>query len=173
MNRWNRWDEYLAQAEKAMVAFLLSMMILLAFLQIVLRNFFATGISWGDGVVRYLVLWVGFIGATLAVKEGKHINMEVFSRWVFGRGRIYLNGISHLCSTFICGLLTFAAIKFVHFEAQMGNTTFLGLPVWLPEMIIPTTFGLMAFRFAMRFFMELAKIRNLESDAEKIKAPCP
>jgi C4-dicarboxylate transporter DctQ subunit len=167
----NRWDEYFARAEKILVVFLLSIMILLAFLQIVLRNFFATGLSWGDEVVRYLVLWVGFIGATLAAKEGKHINMEVFSRWVFGRGRIYLNGISLFCSAFICGLLTFAALKFVHFEAQMESTTFLGLPVWLPELIIPMTFGLMAFRFAIRFFMELAKIQDPKSDPQNIKAP--
>jgi TRAP-type C4-dicarboxylate transport system permease small subunit len=32
----------------------------------------------------------------------------------------------------------------------MGTTTMFGLPIWLPELIIPITFALMTFRFALR-----------------------
>ena len=86
MSRWQRWDEILGRVEKFLLAAMLSIMILLAFLQIILRNVFSSGISWGDPLVRYLVLWVGFIGASLASKEGKHITIEVFSRWFSGSG---------------------------------------------------------------------------------------
>lgn len=166
MNRWNQLDEFISRVEKTLVVFLLSLMILVAFLQIVLRNFFATGLSWGDVLVRYLVLWVGFIGAALATREGKHITIEVFSRWVSGRGEIYLKAIAQLCSLCICGLLTYAAIKFINFEVQMESTTFLGIPAWILEFIIPMTFGLMTFRFALQFFKELAKILTPDSDPE-------
>ena len=77
MNQWERLDETIARIEKYLLVLLLSLMIVLAFLQIVLRNFFETGLSWGDVLVRYLVLWVAFIGAALATKEGRHINMEI------------------------------------------------------------------------------------------------
>ena len=164
MNRWDQLDDIISKVEKTLVVFLLSLMILVAFLQIVLRNLFATGLSWGDVLVRYLVLWVGFIGATLATKEDKHITIEVFSRWVSGRGEIYLNAIAHLCSLCICSLLTYAAIKFINFEFQMKSTTFLGIPAWIFEFIIPLTFGLMTLRFALRFFKEIAKIMTPNSD---------
>jgi TRAP-type C4-dicarboxylate transport system permease small subunit len=166
MNRWDRVDELIAKVELILVVFLLSLMILVAFLQILLRNLLATGLPWGDPLVRYLVLWVGFIGAALAVKEGKHITMEVIPRWVSGRRSIYLNAISHLYSTFVCGLLTFAALKFICFEARMGGSPFLALPVWLPELIIPITFGLMTFRYALRLFRECAGSLNLERGPE-------
>ncbi len=150
MNRWDRLDDIISRVEKILIVFLLSLMIAVAFSQIILRNFFATGFSWGDVLVRYLVLWVAFIGAALATKEGKHINIEVFSRWVSAKGRIYLNAASHLCSLIICGLLTFAALKFIQLEAQIGSTTFFRLPLWLPELIIPITFGVMTLRFTLR-----------------------
>jgi len=51
-------DEKISQVEKVLIAALLTVMLLLAFLQIVLRNFFATGIDWSDSLVRYLVVWV-------------------------------------------------------------------------------------------------------------------
>jgi TRAP-type C4-dicarboxylate transport system permease small subunit len=160
MNRWDKLDENIARVEKILVVVFLSSLMLTAFLQIILRNFFASGISWGDVLIRYLVLWVAFIGAALATREGKHINMEVFSRWISNRGKKYLNRLSHLCSAGICGLLTYAAIKFIQFEAQMGSMTILELPIWVPELIIPLTFGLMTFRYALRFFNSFNKVSN-------------
>ncbi|MBW2450286.1 MAG: TRAP transporter small permease [Deltaproteobacteria bacterium] len=157
---WDRFDEKLSRVEQAFVTILLTVMILMAFFQIVLRNFFDTGISWGDSLVRYLVVWVGFIGAAIATKEGKHINIDVASRWLTGPQSNYIRLVSHFFSAVICGLLTLAAIKFLRFEAQMGSTAFFKLPVWVPEIIIPVTFGLMTLRFAVRFLSELARIRR-------------
>jgi C4-dicarboxylate transporter DctQ subunit len=160
MNRWQQWNETLGRVEKFLVAAMLSVMILLAFLQIVLRNAFSSGISWGDPLVRYLVLWVGFIGASLAAKEGKHITIEVFSRWFSGHSRLYLKAISYLVSAGVCGLLTFAGWTFVQNEAQMGGTTFLKIPGWIPQLIIPVTFAIITLRFIFSFCAELANIFN-------------
>ncbi len=163
MDIWDRIDQKISQVEQVFITVLLTMMILMAFSQIVLRNFFDTGISWGDSLVRYLVVWVGFIGAAIATREDKHINIDVVSRWLTGLQGNCIQFISHFFSTAVCGLLTLAAIKFIHFEAQMGSTTFFGLPVWIPEIIIPVTFGLMTLRFAIRFFREYAKVRRHEA----------
>jgi C4-dicarboxylate transporter DctQ subunit len=163
---WDRLDEKISRVEQVFVTILLTMMILTAFFQIVLRNFFDTGISWGDSLVRYLVVWVGFIGAAIATKEGKHINIDVVSRWLTGLESNYIRLVSHFFSAGICGLLTLAAIKFVIFEAQMGSTAFLKLPVWVPEIIIPVTFGLMTLRFAVRFISEFARIRSYDFKQE-------
>jgi C4-dicarboxylate transporter DctQ subunit len=158
MSRIEQLNEILGRVEKHLVVVMLTVMILLAFLQIVLRNAFSTGISWGDSLVRYLVLWVGFIGASLATKEGKHITIEVFSGWFSGISVLYLKMIAHLVSAFICGLLTMAGWTFVLNEAQMGSSTFLKIPVWIPQVIIPVTFALMTLRFLISFYTELAII---------------
>ena len=143
-------DEHISRLEQILIAALLTVMILMAFSQIVLRNFFATGIAWGDSLVRYLVVWVGFIGAAIAVKEDKHITIDVLARWITRAGESTIQSISHFSSTVICGLLTWAGIKFIWFEAQMGGTSFFNLPVWVPELIIPVTFGLMTLRYTLR-----------------------
>ncbi len=168
---WDRLDEKISQVEKVFITILLTMMILVAFSQIVLRNFFDTGISWGDSLVRYLVVWVAFIGAAIATKEGKHINIDVVSRWFTGSESNYIHLISHLFSAVICGFLTLAAIKFLRFEVQMGSTAFFKLPVWIPEIIIPVTFGLMTLRFAIRFLREFVRIRrhDLKQEFEEEK----
>jgi TRAP-type C4-dicarboxylate transport system permease small subunit len=166
MDIWNQLDEKLGRAEQIMVALFLSVMILIAFLQIVLRNFFSTGISWGDSLIRYLVVWVGFIGAALATKEGKHISIEVASKWITGPKSYYFQVCSNLISAAVCGCLTYAAIKFLIFEAQMGTTSFFDLPAWIPEIIIPVTFAIMTLRFTLRFINELIQI-HFETRREK------
>ena len=166
MHIWDRLDEKISRVEQVSITILLTMMILMAFFQIVPRNFCDTGITWGDSLVRYLLVWVGFIGAAIATKEGKHITIDVVSRWLTESKSNTIRLISHFFSAAICGLLTLAAIKFIRFEAQMGSIAFFKLPVWVPEIIIPVTFGLMTLRFAVRFFSEFARSRRHDFNQE-------
>jgi C4-dicarboxylate transporter DctQ subunit len=161
MDGWERVDEVLDRIEQNLLVIFLSSMILIAFLQIVLRNFFATGLGWGDLVLRNLVLWVGFIGATLATREGKHINIDVVSRWLPPLWKNLVTLITHLFSFLICFLLTLAALKFIKNEAQMGNVTFLNIPGWIPALILPITFGLMTFRFGLRSLKNFSMIGKI------------
>ena len=164
MNIWDKFDNKISSLETVLVTILLALMILAAFSQIVLRNFFATGIDWGDALVRYLVVWVAFIGAAIATREGKHITIDLLSRWLTGGGSIAIQALACFFSAVICGLLTLAAIKFIWFEAQMGGTAFFKLPVWVPELIMPVTFGLMTLRFVMGMFGEIGKIGHRKDE---------
>jgi TRAP-type C4-dicarboxylate transport system permease small subunit len=167
MNRWERADEIIDRVEQISLVVLLSSMIVIAFFQIVLRNLFSTGLAWGDPLVRNLVLWIGFIGAALATKEGKHINIDVVSGWMPPLGKGFTRFLTQLFSFFICGLLTFAALKFIKNEAQMGNVAFLGIPAWIPEIILPVIFGLMALRFGLRSFKDLYTIMKMDKQCDQ------
>ena len=162
MDRWKRTDEIIDRIEQILIVIFLSSMILVASLQIILRNLFDTGLSWGDSLIRNLVLWIGFMGASLATREGKHITIDVVSRWLPSRGNRIVTLIIHLFSFFICILLTYASLKFIKNEAQMGEKTFLKIPHWVLETILPITFGLMSFRFGLRFFKTLVIPGKLE-----------
>ena len=163
MNRWERTDEVFDRVEQTLIVILLSLMLFIAFLQIILRNLFSTGLAWGDPLVRNLVLWIGFIGAALATKEGKHIRIDLVSRWLSWLGKASTDLINHLFSFSICVILCFAAFKFVINEAQTGHATFLGVPAWAPQIILPFTFGLMAFRFGLRSLEKLHMIMKIDN----------
>jgi TRAP-type C4-dicarboxylate transport system permease small subunit len=135
--------------EYLVLVFLFTVMVGLAFLQIVLRIFFATGILWGDPLLRHLLLWVALLGAIMAAKEGKHINIDVISRLLTERGKAVIQALTDLFSACICILLIEASLKFMRDEFQAGTAAFSMIPVWIVAIIFPVAFGLIAFRFAI------------------------
>jgi TRAP-type C4-dicarboxylate transport system permease small subunit len=151
MRLLGRIDAFFARLEKGAVVALLALMVLAAFSQIVLRNLLGTGFAAAEPLVRYLVLWVGFLGAALAVRQGRHITIEITGLIKPGAGGRLRAVLPHFTSTLVCALLTYAAVKFVQDEAQIGNRTFLDLPAWIPELILPLAFGLMTLRFLLAF----------------------
>ena len=164
MNRLKRLDETLDRIETVIVVLFMSAMMGIAFLQIVLRNVFTTGLTGGELILRNLVLWIGFLGATLATREGKHINIDAISRSLPPFSRAVVETCVHLFSSLICGLLTYASLKFIGNEAEMGTMTLVRIPTWILEAVLPLTFGLMAFRFALR------AIQALSVSVELVKA---
>ena len=138
-------------------------MVLLSFLQVLLRNFFDEGILWGDTFLRHLVLWVGFIGASLATKEKKHINIDVFGRMLTGKIKFLADTVINLFASFISGYLANAAWSFVMDEKEFGTIIFNEVPAWPFQIIIPIGFALMALRFLNIAVLSLADVFKKEA----------
>ena len=140
----NLWIE---KTETFVLVLVLGIMVIFAFLQVVLRNIFNEGILWGDILLRHLVLWVGFLGASLATREQKHINIDIFSRFLSDKGKLIIRLFTNLFSVLICYLLADAGWTFVQDEQMMGTEIFTDIPAWYFQIIIPIGFILMSFRF--------------------------
>jgi C4-dicarboxylate transporter DctQ subunit len=151
----NKWIE---KAETTVLVAVLGFMVIFAFFQVVLRNVFDEGILWGDIVLRHLVLWVGFIGASMATRESKHINIDLFSRFLSARGKLVSFMITNLFSVYICIILFKAGWTFVQDEKMMGTTIFGDVPAWYFQIIIPIGFLLMAFRFLVHTITNIADL---------------
>jgi TRAP-type C4-dicarboxylate transport system permease small subunit len=145
---WRKTIKFLHCFEEAVLSLLLVAMILLACLQIFLRDFFATGLTWVDPLLRYMVLWVGLLGAAVATRLDKHISIDIVSHLVPARFLRWLRVVIHFFSMAVCLVLTYAAVVFVHDEATYGGgQSILGLDSWQLNMVFPIAFGLMALRF--------------------------
>lgn len=139
----------ISKVESFFIILILSIMILLAFLQVTLRNFFSISIFWGDILLRHLVLWLGFIGASLATREQKHINIDALSRLLSPAINRIIQIIVNLFASMVSYFLMRAAITFVSMEAESGSTLFADIPIWIAQVIIAIGFGLMMIRFLL------------------------
>ena len=131
--------------EEIVLSLLLTTMIIMACLQITLRSVFSSGLVWADPLLRYLVLWSGFLGAAVATRMGKHIAIDLISHLVPDLILHWLQIAIQLFSMTICMALTYASIIFVINEASFTSSqTLLGLASWQLNLIFPLSFGLIS-----------------------------
>ena len=80
-----RGIDLLQRAVEALLAALLAGMVLMVFGNVVLRYVFNSGIVVSEELSRFFFVWLTFIGAIVAVRDGSHLGMDnVVSR--LGRG---------------------------------------------------------------------------------------
>ncbi len=147
-SRWERFDGALARVEGGLLAGLLLAMLFFGFLQVVLRNFFQTGIFGADLLLRQGLLWLGLLGASLAARgAGRHIEIDILSRAVPPRWAIRTRRVADAFAAFICALLARASFLFVAEEWAAGSLIAGYFPAWIFQSILPAGFALMAIRF--------------------------
>ena len=148
-----RWVD---RFERFLLAVLVTGMVGLATLQILLRNIWHTGLTWSEPVLGMALLWLTMLGALAATGLGRHLSIDLAAALLPHRWSVWLARVISIFSAIVCGLLAWAAGRYVGFQREMDITPLLGLPVWKYYMVIPVVFWLMAFRFAVRAFVPAA-----------------
>lgn len=141
--------------ENAVLVIFLTLTVVMAFLQVILREFWSTGIIWGDVFLRHLVLWIGFLGAALAAKESRHFSINIITKKLPAMLQRIIQVFLHLTASAVCYFLLHAGVTFVSDEIKYNHQplfTFLGANVmsYYMEIIIPIGFGLIGLHFLFR-----------------------
>ncbi len=151
----------IAKVEDGVLMLILVGMIFLAFLQILLRNVFGTGLVWIEPLVRQMLLWIALVGAMVATRDHNHITVDALSRFLPpGRIKSAVGALCDVFATVICGLLTYSTFLVFYREfqdPQLGNIM-PGFPQWASLVTLPTAFGVMTLRFARFSLLDFRKI---------------
>jgi TRAP-type C4-dicarboxylate transport system permease small subunit len=138
--------------EDVLLAGLLLMMVVLAPLQIFLRNFFDAGITWADPLLRVLVLWVGLMGAVSASRGNHHITIDVLSRLLAPRAQAAVGVVTSVFAAVVAGVVGYFGLQFVRTEIEYESMAFGSVPAWTCEVIIPFAFSVIAIRYVLYAF---------------------
>lgn len=135
--------------ENSVLVGVLSAMILLAGLQILLRNFVGAGFSWADEALRLMVLWIAMIGAVAASREYRHISIDVLSRFVPPTARLWSALIVDLFTAGVSFALCWSSSEFVAQAFQFNDRLLGDLPAWPFQAVLPVAFGLIGYRYTV------------------------
>jgi TRAP-type C4-dicarboxylate transport system permease small subunit len=158
-------DHWLASLERALVVLLLTGLLGLGLLQVIERNVLASGLFWADELLQHLVLWLGFLGASLATREHCHLSIDFLSHVLPRRWQLWLGLMINTVALVLCMLLVQAAWGLVRSEYTAGTMLTFGVPAWLAQSIIPLGFGAITLRFALRLVETLARLLQPEAGA--------
>ena len=143
-------DQLVEKMEGWTLILILFVLMCVAFLQVVLRNFFSTALPWGDGLTRALVLWAGFVGGSLAIKQGRYLNTDVLTRLFPSNWKRRARCIVYIYTILVCFFLGYAGLHFVASEREAMTMSSLGVANWIVASVIPAVFFLICFRFGLK-----------------------
>jgi tripartite ATP-independent transporter DctM subunit len=138
------------RAEDALCVAALLAMAGLPVLELLLRTLFRTGIPGTSGYVQNLTLWVGFLGAMLASREGRHLSLSTGMVALPGSVAARAATASAVISTAVATGLFWASLEFVRVEAEAAMRIGGWLPIWVVEAVLPLAFAVIALRFVLQ-----------------------
>ncbi|MBI2339871.1 MAG: TRAP transporter small permease [Deltaproteobacteria bacterium] len=150
-------NKLLVKIETFLLGLTLIVLLFFASLQVVLRNFFDSGINWGDVFARHLVLWIAFFGATLSTREGRHISIDALAKVLPARAKPIVDLFIRFFCIVVCFLLAKAAWKFMMDEKGAETILFAKVPTWYFITIMPAGFAVITYAYFVQIVEVLWK----------------
>jgi len=141
-----RWLEHL---EEGLIAFLMAAMTLLTFVQVVARYFFNYSFVWALELTGVMFAWLIFVGMSYGVRVGAHIGIDAVVRLLKRpTARIVAMIAAVLCIVYAL-IVGYGGFQYVRKMHEVG-ILMQDMPIqqWIPRIILPIGFALLAFRFA-------------------------
>jgi tripartite ATP-independent transporter DctM subunit len=110
------------------------------------RQFDPVGIPGSLDVVKHLALWVAFLGAAIAAREGKLLSLATGSLIPAGRVRDAAFVVAGMTTAAVSGLLAWGAVELVVNTRDLGSTIGPDVPAWLTQLVLPLSFVVIAVR---------------------------
>jgi len=168
---------WVGRTEDAILTVALGLMALIPVVELVGRSWFNVGIAGAPDYLQHLTLWIGFLGAMLATREGKHLKIALTGDWLPPHIHHVVDCLVAFVSAVVCAGLFGASLQLVVAEApglppwtaniipdfverwlepfglyESGGLTKVAgwIPIWIAEAVMPFGFAIMAIRFILR-----------------------
>ena len=113
------------------------------------------GIVWGPVIALCCMLWVGFLGASIATYEKRHLALEMGEKIWPERSMPYVRALAMLAAALFSAFLVALSVISIrdHYAGWdvnplAGNLLPTQIPKWVVFLIFPYTFVVMTLRFA-------------------------
>jgi len=140
----------LSLLEDGIASLALAAMVVLPLAEIVFRRLSGQGIPGSGPFVQHLTLWIGFLGAAIAAREGKLLALATGSFIPQGRVRDWASAFASAVAACMATVLAWGGVQLAMSEREAGSIIAAGVPVWVGQLALPVGFALIAIRLAWK-----------------------
>lgn len=133
--------------EEILLVVCLLVMVVVIFLQVVMRYGFNSSLSWSEELARILFIWASWIGISFGQKKGEHIKITLVIDNLRGKARTIVLLLADLFTLVILAVLLFKGVEITQKIFNMASTTpALFIPKWILYASVPISCTLMSIR---------------------------
>lgn len=130
------FERVLLAGNRGLVIGMMAAMVALVFANVVCRYILNFSIIWAEELSQYLMVWIAFLGAGLAMREGRHVAVEMLQDTLpqpLARAVRLIVVIAILA--FLAALVVLGAM-FVSFAWEQ-ETPVMNIPTGIPYLAVP------------------------------------
>ena len=144
---------------KYIMTIALAIMVFVTVLEVIRRYMFGLSYPWAEELVRYLLVWVTFVGGSVAFKTGNMVLLDLVLNYLSDKNKHILALITNTVSLAFLAYLFRYSVKYTFSSVIIDQvSTGLGVSMLYAYLSVPLGFGLMIF-FALNNYPVL--INNL------------
>ena len=136
--------------ENAVATLAMLAMVVLPLLEIAVRRLFGVGVPASGPIVQHLTLWVGFLGAAIAAREGKLLALATGTFIPAGTPRRVAGIVAAAVASCASLVLAWGGVQMVAAEREAQTTIGAGIPTWIAQAVLPAAFVLIAWRLVWK-----------------------
>jgi C4-dicarboxylate transporter, DctQ subunit len=142
-----RLDRALNWAETTFVGAALAFASLLLFVNVVLRYWFLSPISWAEELTLYIMVWIVFVGSSVAIRTRGHIAIDLLPLALSPQGRRRLAILIALATlAFLVVFFYYSGQHTLRVRSISQVTPVMQAPMWLAYLAMPAGSALMILR---------------------------
>jgi TRAP-type C4-dicarboxylate transport system permease small subunit len=133
-----------------LLASLMAAMVASVVWQVLSRYLFVVPAAWTEELARFLLIWIGMLGAAYAYRLGSHLGIDLLSAKLEGKSKVLLLRVIHLSCLLFAGAVLVAgggSLVAMTWELKQYSAA-IGLPIAFVYAVIPTS-GLLICVFAL------------------------
>jgi C4-dicarboxylate transporter, DctQ subunit len=150
-------DQSLNKIEDGIVIVGILLTVIITFGNVVARYLFRIGSGWPEETVRYIMIWISFVGMGIGIRTQSHIVVDFFVEKVFGNHnpkRKLANRVGYSVAGFF-GLFLFVSslVLTIKVYEQEQISAGLEIPMWIAYAMLPVV----TFVSTIRYLLMAAK----------------
>lgn len=100
---------------QAVIVIMMIVMSSLVFANVVSRYAFGQSLNWSEEIARFLMIWITYLGAGLAMREGQHVAIEFFQGLLPPRFHVLARSLVLITILAFLAVLTVVGFQFSEF----------------------------------------------------------
>ncbi|MEE9163083.1 MAG: TRAP transporter large permease subunit [Candidatus Neomarinimicrobiota bacterium] len=125
-------------------------MVVLPVAHVFSRTVFERSLTGAIITVQHLTLWIGFVGAILAARQGRLLSLTGETAWLQKRWGRWSGPVSGVVSVGVTLALMAASYRLMSVERAFPRTIVGPIQIWMAQLVMPVGFGLVAWHLLKR-----------------------
>jgi TRAP-type C4-dicarboxylate transport system permease small subunit len=132
------------RVNQLLIGAMMALMFCLVFINVVTRYIFGFSFATTEEISTFLMIWITYIGAGLALREGRLAAIDLFQDWIPAKARSAMRAFLGVAILMFFGILAYFGFKMVQFGWSQ-ETASTQIPRGIPYLAVPigaAVFGL-------------------------------